>query len=263
MKQAYLLTIVGMLALVAAPLARAQEHPETPSGAEEEEQLQQAEQQQGAGTSQQQQTEEAEEEDNGPKRIWRNSTIFFDQSISGWTITHEGQMYNPTSSTLIRFQPRVYLDEHTFIRLRQDLSIEETASDSTTYNAQPMFGDGLLDLMRSDIVKAGDFSLSAGGRITIPWSIGSQAARMYFGLGAVVDATYTFKHVLDGLSLSFDAFANYYVSDTNVAHIQNNYPCYRTGPAGTDPSGGLSDRFLRVRSIVSHRHERFKGKDAQ
>lgn len=236
MKQAYQLTIIGLIALALAPIARAQDvHPETPSGAEEEEQLQTTEQQDQA--TQQGQQHEEEEPDNGPKRIWRKSTIFFDQGVSLWTVTHDGYTFDPTSSTLIRFQPRVYLDDNTFIRLRQDLSIEETASDTTTYNAQPMFGDGLLDLMRSDLVKVGDFSFSAGGRVTIPWSIASQANRTFFGLGGVVDATYTWPHALEGFSLSFDAFVNYYFSDTSNVHSEHNYPCSRAAPAGTDPSG--------------------------
>src|SRR4026207_367520 len=116
-----------MLALAFAPTARAQDvHPETPAGAEEEEQLQQQEQQdqtqQAQQTGQQQTEEEEEEEDTGPKRIWRKSTIFFDQGVSGWTLTHEGHTWNPTSSTLIRFQPLPAPTSAWCVRHRQDFS---------------------------------------------------------------------------------------------------------------------------------------------
>ncbi len=170
-------------------------------------------------------TEQQEEE--APQIPWRNSLFMWDHSLNttaldpGSTITH-----NPTYVWSFTLMPRWYLNDEMFLRVRQDMSLELTDTDTYTYNREPILADTQLDFVHANLLTLGDFRWQGGARILLPTSIASRANEIYFGTGIFTAAQYTIPDVLAGLVFSGNSSWSHFWSGSNVTSTETNYPCY-------------------------------------
>jgi len=182
------------------------------------------------------------DEDEGPKLPWRNSLFLWDNEITtatfdpGATLTH-----NPTWVMAFSLQPRWYFTDQLSLRLRQDLSIEMTDTDSRVRNREPVLADTIIDLGMAKLYEMDALSFSALARLTLPTSISSRAYQKFFGLGAVGSADYALENVLHGLSLGGALGYSYSIAGSNVVLTEDDYPqAVANGPrAGLDSGNDI------------------------
>jgi hypothetical protein len=131
------------------------------------------------------------------KYPFRNSSLSFWQNMNLLGITSKGaeQTWNPTYSWLWRLQPRYYLNDKFFVRLKVDLEIEWTNSDETTYYHEPLWGDIWLDAVSPKLYKdkLTGIDVSPSFRFVLPASKASQARSLYVGLSPGVGLHRSFK----------------------------------------------------------------------
>lgn len=162
-------------------------------------------------------TAEPSETSSSEEKVpWRNSIFSWGQSINTYAFDQSaGISYNPTYSWNFSFRPRWYFSDKLSLRLREDLDVELTDSDGDTYQRQAIFSDLSVDLGYAKIVDVAGFSLSGGGRISLPLSIASRANSVYLGAGVFANAAYDVD-VLEGLSLTGDFAYSHTFSGSNV-----------------------------------------------
>ncbi len=169
---------------------------------------------------------DVEEEVEPPKRIWRGSYMWWDQSLSAYSLAPGGQLtYNPTYAWNFRIVPRFYLRDDIFIAIRQDIDVEWTQSDSATYARQPFLSDTQISFVKTKIIDYEGFTLSSGPRLVLPLSIVSRANDVYFGIGGLVSANYHTDAIAKGFNLSFDTIYTHLFAGSNVTSTHVDYPC--------------------------------------
>lgn len=208
------------------------------AAAESEEEMA-AEHQAGEGT-------DVLDEDEGSKLPWRNTLFLFDQNLNAYALSQSAQLtYNPTYSWSFSLRPRYYLSDDIFVRLRQDMEVELTESDSTATEREIWLADTVLDINHAKLVEALGGRLAGGARIRLPLSQSSQAQHRIFGGGLYTNVTRPIEGVLEGLELSSSFEYVHYFATSNVAHTDEPYECVeldagRTIQRRCDQIGGPS-----------------------
>jgi len=181
----------------------------------------------------------AEEPPAPPKRFWRNSLFMFTPSMTAYTFRPDaGLTYDPTVSLNFRLMPRFYLADHLFIRLRQDLNVELTQSNSDALTRQPLLSDLSIDVTSPGLLSVGRFTLTAGARFTLPVSMASRFADLILGTGLVANASFSFQDEIH-LSVLFDLAYTHWFRSSNT-------PTFFSGAnSQTDGAGICPANMLR------------------
>ena len=159
--------------------------------------------------------DEALEEERLP---WRNSLFLYDNEISTTTLDGGSSTlsYNPYWSMAFSLRPRWYLTEDISVRLRQDLSIELTDTDTLVKNRRPVLADTILEVIHGNIYELEGIVLSGGPRITLPTSIASRSYEKYFTLSLGTALSRPFEEVLEGAEVGVSARYGYTFAGSNV-----------------------------------------------
>jgi len=156
-------------------------------------------------------------EEEAEQLPFRGSLLLWDNEVTTATFDRSALLdYNPTYVMAFSLRPRYYLTDDVSVRLRQDLSIEMTDTDTRSRNREPVLADTILDVVHGNLVEAYGATVAAGGRLTLPTSIASRAYQKYFTVGANASVKRPFEDVLEGLLLGLSTSYSYTVAGSNV-----------------------------------------------
>jgi hypothetical protein len=172
---------------------------------------------------------EADSSEEQGQRAWRNSTLSWDHTLNTTAFVKSSQLtYNPTYEMAFSLRPRWYLDdldEALSLRLRQDLAIELTDTDTRSTNREPVLSDTFIDVVHAKLVELEGIALSGGGRLVLPISTVSRANSVVLGTGLLAGLSREFD-VLEGLTLGGDANWTHYFATSNVTSTESQHPCF-------------------------------------
>jgi len=155
---------------------------------------------------------------------WRNSLFLWDNEVGTYTLD-PGLSENPYYSMAFSLRPRWYFTDAISLRLRQDLTVEWTDTDSRVRNREPVLQDTLVDIFHSKLVDPAGIVIGAGARLTLPTSYLSRNNTMIAGTGLLATATKSFE-VLQGLAFQASATYNHYWFTSNVPERETAFPCH-------------------------------------
>ena len=192
--------------------------------------------------------DEALEEERLP---WRNSLFLYDNEISTTTLDGGSSTltYNPYWSMAFSFRPRWYFTEDISARLRQDLSIELTDTDTLVKNRRPVLADTILEVVHGNLYELEGIVLSGGPRITLPTSIASRAYEKYFTLSLGAALSRPFEDVLEGAELGVSVRYGYTFAGSNVRTTDDPIPQARAVSTPLAPGDAPESQASGVTSI--------------
>lgn len=155
---------------------------------------------------------------------WRNSLFLWDNEMGTYTVD-PGLSDNPYYSMAFSIRPRWYFTDMISLRLRQDITVEWTDTDSRTRNREPVLQDTMVDLVHSKLVDPAGIIIGAGARLTLPTSYISRNNTMIAGTGLLATATKSFE-VLEGLAVQASGTYNHYWFTSNVPEREEPFPCH-------------------------------------
>ncbi|MEM9194985.1 MAG: hypothetical protein AAGF12_37755, partial [Myxococcota bacterium] len=187
-----------------------------------------------------------------PARLpWRNSFFIWDHTVTTVTFDRSATTsYNPGYTTTLSLRPRWHITPTTSIRLRQDLLVEVTDTDTRAENRQARFFDTRLDLINASILNIEGFNLGGGVRFTVPISINSRAFDAYFGIGGILILNKVLP-VLEGLALTTSATYVYEAANENVAHTDSDSTIDTSDIPGSPGATAAIPRAQQPRFIAS------------
>jgi hypothetical protein len=121
------------------------------------------------------------------KRPWRNTRIVYENIFSAISLnkSHD-QTWNPYYAQSLSLQPRYYVRDDLSLRLRLDVEVELTTSDSTDLNHEPLLSDLMLDANYMPdwlTIPVVDVRVSPSLRLAFPTSIVSRGRSMVMSIG--------------------------------------------------------------------------------
>lgn len=178
-------------------------------------------------------------EAEGEKLAWRGTSLSWDHTITKNTLYRPAQrFYNPTYVQTVSIRPRWYFSDTLSLRLRQDMAVELTESDSATEKQQLLFDDTRLDLVESKLAEWQEIVLRVGVTLRLPLSLTSQAEERIAGVGPTVGLSRDFD-VLEGLTLDLSGGYRHNFGLSTVKHTDRPFPCKRL--ADCDQAGGVTN----------------------
>lgn len=158
-------------------------------------------------------------------RVWRNSFFFWSNNVSAYTFLpntpNAPDTYNPFYEWSFSLQPRWYVGPSLFLRVRQNARIEWTQTDFRVRERELVFDDTFIDLLEGNLARVAGITFSLGGRAILPTSIVSQNNTMLFGAGLIGLARYSFREVLNGMTVIVSTAYTYRHFDKNTGQFQD------------------------------------------
>jgi hypothetical protein len=179
---------------------------------------------------------------------WRNSFFIWSHGLTTNTLASDSQLtHNPTYYQQFSLRPRWNFTDTLSLRLRQDLWIELTDSETTVSRQEPELFDTTLSLIDVNVLEVAGIALGGGPQLIFPLSPASRAAERIMGTAAIVAATRSFQGVLQGLALQLSGSYTHFWGGSNVATTATSYPCQIAEPLTTGIACSQTAGFSTVR----------------